>query len=92
LAASSSAASFLSGTSLPTSAAGLVIELDGSQHAGVAGMADDRARSLLISVRGYRVIRFWNDDILTNLEGVLEQIFAELGQPPPGLPLVRGRD
>ena len=59
--------------------------------------APDRERTRLISARSYRVIRFWNEDILTNLDltnldGVLEQVFAELRQPPPHLPLVRGRD
>jgi len=70
----------------------LVIELDGSQHADAAGVTEDRERTRLIAARGYQVIRFWNEDILTNLDGVLEQVFAELGQPPPNLPLVRGRD
>ena len=69
----------------------LVIELDGSQHGEVAGVVADQERTRLISMRGYRVIRFWNEEILTNLEGVLEQVFAELNQPPPDLPLVRGR-
>jgi very-short-patch-repair endonuclease len=70
----------------------LVIELDGGQHADPAAVAEDRERTRLIATRGYRVIRFWNQDILTNLDGVLEQIFAELGQPPPNLALVRGRN
>ena len=70
----------------------LVIELDGSQHADAAGVTEDRERTRLIAARGYNVMRFWNEDILSNLDGVLEQVFAELGQPPPNLPLVRGRD
>ena len=70
----------------------LVIELDGSQHADAAGVTWDRERTRLIAARGYQVVRFWNEDILTNLDGVLEQIFVELRQPPPNLPLVRGRD
>ncbi len=37
-------------------------------------------------------MRFWNKDIIMNLDGVLERVFAELGQPPPNLPLVRGRN
>jgi very-short-patch-repair endonuclease len=70
----------------------LVIELDGSQHAEPIAAAQDRERTRLISARGYRVIRFWNEDILKNLDGVVELIFAELGLPPPNLPLVRGRN
>jgi very-short-patch-repair endonuclease len=68
----------------------LVIELDGSQHGEAAGIAADEERTSLISARGYRVIRFWNDDILKNLDSVLEQIFTELSQPAPNLPPVRG--
>jgi len=70
----------------------IVIALDGSQHADAAGVTGDRERTRLIAAREYHVIRFWNEDILTNLDGVLEQVFAQLGQPPPNLPLVRGRD
>ena len=63
----------------------LVIELDGSQHADAGGVNEDRERTRLIAARGYHVIRFCNEDIFTNLEGVLEPVFAELGQPPPNL-------
>jgi very-short-patch-repair endonuclease len=37
-------------------------------------------------------MRFWNEEVLANLDGVLEAILIELRQPPPNLPLVRGRD
>jgi very-short-patch-repair endonuclease len=60
---------------------GLVIKLDGSQHADPIAAAQDRERTRLISARGNRVIRFWNEDILRTLDGVVELIFAELGQP-----------
>jgi len=70
----------------------LVVELDGSQHADPSGVDQDNERTALISVRGYRVMRFWNEEVLMNLDGVLEAILFELRQPPPGLPLVRGRD
>jgi very-short-patch-repair endonuclease len=59
----------------------LVIELDGGRHAGRNG-ADDR-RSAELSARGYRVIRFWNNEVLENLDGVLETIEGALGAPPP---------
>lgn len=53
----------------------LVIELDGGQHA----IGDsDAARTALIEAHGYRVIRFWNHDVLANIDGVLESIRAEL--------------
>ncbi len=37
-------------------------------------------------------MRVWNEEVLTNLDGVLEAILIELRQPPPNLPLIRGRD
>ncbi len=50
----------------------LVIELDGGQHATQVA-ADDR-RTAALAARGYRVIRFWNHDVLGNLDGVLAAI------------------
>ena len=70
----------------------LVVEVDGSQHGEPTGAAEDRERTALIIAHGYRVMRFWNEEVLTNLEGVLEAILNELRQPPPNLPLVRGRN
>ena len=62
----------------------LAIELDGGQHAEQA--EGDAARTLEIARRGYRVIRFWNNDVMHNLAGVLEVIRRELECPlcPPG--------
>jgi very-short-patch-repair endonuclease len=54
----------------------LAIELDGGQHA-MQGDQDD-ARTLEIAARGYRVIRFWNSEVMENLAGVLEVIRREL--------------
>jgi len=49
----------------------VVIEVDGGQHADNAA---DAARSRFIEERGYRVLRFWNNDVLGNIDGVLEVI------------------
>jgi very-short-patch-repair endonuclease len=57
-------------------AARLAIEIDGGQHA-MTGEADD-ARSSEIADHGYRVIRFWNGDVMENLDGVLQIISDEL--------------
>ena len=57
-------------------AAKLAIELDGGQHA-TQGSQDD-ARSMEIAAHGYRVIRFWNGEVMENLAGVLETICREL--------------
>ena len=52
----------------------LVIELDGGQHRE----AIDAPRTASIEAHGYRVIRFWNNEVLWNLEGVLSAIAREL--------------
>ncbi|HUC66304.1 MAG TPA: DUF559 domain-containing protein [Stellaceae bacterium] len=59
----------------------LVIELDGGLHAERTE-ADNR-RAAEIARYGYRIIRFWNSDVLENLEGVLETIRHALEAPPP---------
>lgn len=58
----------------------LVIEVDGGQHA-VALDADNRRTSFLKN-RGYRVIRFWNNEVLGNIEGVVEAILQALTDKP----------
>ena len=55
----------------------LVIELDGSQH---ADSRSDERRTLELARHGYRVIRFWNTDVMENLEGVVEAIRRELAK------------
>ena len=55
----------------------LAIEIDGGQHA-MMREADD-ARSTEIAAHGYRIIiRFWNKDVMENLEGALHTISEEL--------------
>jgi very-short-patch-repair endonuclease len=54
----------------------LIIEVDGGQH---ADSASDRVRDSYLAERGYRTLRFWNSDVLANLEGVLVSIASELG-------------
>jgi len=56
----------------------LVVEIDGGQHAQQA--ARDMVRTTAIQAKGYRVIRFWNNEVLENLEGVLQSIFAALNE------------
>jgi very-short-patch-repair endonuclease len=53
-----------------------VIELDGGQHA--EEVHRDEWRSALLARDGYRVVRFWNEEIVNNLDGVLERIVAEM--------------
>jgi primosomal protein N' (replication factor Y) len=54
---------------------GLVVELDGGQHAD--NMADAR-RTARLESQGWRVIRFWNNDILSNTAGVVDTILQVL--------------
>src|SRR5215831_14617019 len=65
-------------------AARLAIEIDGGQHA-MMGEADD-TRSSEIAEHGYRVLRFWNGDVMDNLDGVLQTICEELPKDPPHPP------
>ena len=53
----------------------LAIELDGGQHAESAG---DDTRTQLIEAYGYRVVRFWNNDVLANTDGVITIILQEI--------------
>jgi len=66
---------------------GLIIELDGSQHMQQA-QADQR-RSRYLEQRGYRVLRFWDDEVLANTDGVMEQIVRVLNSRDPN-PLPAG--
>ncbi len=59
----------------------LVVELDGSQHLERAGY--DAARSSYLMARGYRVLRFWNDESVMRVEDVLDAIVAALRTPHP---------
>lgn len=56
--------------------AGLVVELDGSQH--VDQDLYDARRDAFLKAKGFRVVRFWNADVLARPESVLETIFAAL--------------
>lgn len=53
----------------------LIVEADGSQH---AGNAHDEARDAFLLSQGYRVLRFWNHDILQDIDMVRETVFAAL--------------
>ena len=59
--------------------AALIIELDGGQH---ATSMSDAARTAFLNGEGYSVLRFWNNDVLSNREGVLEAILSVLHKAP----------
>jgi len=62
----------------------LVVEADGGQHS--EDNAHDAARTEWLEKRGYRVLRFWNTDILASTEEVLAAILGALRARPPSLP------
>jgi very-short-patch-repair endonuclease len=66
----------------------LAIEIDGSQHAEQAEADAERTRFL--KAEGYRVLRFWNNEVPTNIDGVLEAITALSRRPPPPTPPHKG--
>ena len=57
----------------------LVVEADGSQH---AENRRDQARAADLQERGFRTLRFWNNDILWNTSGVLQEIIEAIEQSP----------
>jgi len=57
----------------------LVIELDGGQH---AESSFDARRDVFLTERGWRVVRFWNVDVMKNREGVFESIQAAIALTP----------
>ena len=59
-------------------AAKLVIELDGSHHNTDARKLRDERRTRWLEAEGFRVIRFWNNDIAQSMDGVLETVYAAL--------------
>lgn len=65
----------------------LIIELDGSQHQ--EQIISDAERTEYLNSAGFKVLRFWNNEVLTNLEGVLTHISEYLLAPSPH-PLPQG--
>jgi very-short-patch-repair endonuclease len=78
--------------------AGLAIEVDGGQHAEGSQREIDRRRDQWLSANGIRMLRFWNNEVLSNLRGVLQTIVVELEKTPSrreeraDLPLPGGGD
>jgi very-short-patch-repair endonuclease len=64
----------------------VVVELDGSQHARDYDQKRDGARDARLMVDGFEVVRVWNRDVDSNLEGVLDLILSALRQRNPPTP------
>ena len=68
----------------------LVVEIDGGQHD--RSSPQETERSGFLQREGYRILRFWNNEVLANPDGVCETIVNELAaSPPPCPPPSRGR-
>src|SRR5690606_2718576 len=72
-----------------SSDAGLIIELDGGQHA--ENIEYDKKRTEFLQAQGYSVLRFWNNNITENIEGVYEAVLNVLKEAPPPTPSLKGR-
>ncbi len=67
----------------------LAVELDGGQHNDEDGRSDDAARTKFLEVSGIAVVRYWNNDVLANIDSVLMYLCSEIERlrgaklPPP---------
>lgn len=68
----------------------LAIELDGGQHNEPDAKVRDKERTEFLESHGIRVLRFWNNEVFTNLEGVCQKVYDVLVEravvnalPPP---------
>ncbi len=61
----------------------LIVEVDGGQH---AESAKDAQRDAWLKSQGFQVLRFWNNEVLQNMEGVMQMIFKAINSHTPVLP------
>jgi very-short-patch-repair endonuclease len=66
----------------------LVIEVDGGQHGERSDL--DAQRTKLFEANGYRVLRYWNNDVLSNIDGVLQDIQRAITPTPTPNPSPQG--
>ncbi|UCI32766.1 endonuclease domain-containing protein [Mesorhizobium sp. B4-1-4] len=57
----------------------LIVEVDGSQHANVDRAERDEARSAYLKRSGWTILRFWNDDVIRDIDNVCQHIMIETG-------------
>jgi very-short-patch-repair endonuclease len=69
----------------------LIVEVDGGQH---SDSQRDAERTTALEAFGYLVVRFWNHDVMRNIDGLLEEILSTLdrhgSEPPHPTPLPYG--
>jgi very-short-patch-repair endonuclease len=67
----------------------LIVEIDGSQHALAEVSASDAARTATLEALGWTILRFWNDDVIRDIDNVCQHIVIAAGEARaevPGLP------
>ena len=69
------------------SVAHAIVELDGAQH---AESVHDEKRAAWLKSQGFRVLRFWNNDVLQNMEGVMQMTFEAINSAKCVLPTLLG--
>jgi very-short-patch-repair endonuclease len=68
----------------------LIVEVDGGQHGLAVQTMHDRRRTIWLEANGFRVIRFWADEVMTNIAAVMDGIDAAMKEPlPQGLAQAR---
>ena len=65
----------------------LAVELDGGQHNLPDGIAYDTERTAFLNAHGIAVVRYWNSDVLQNIDGVIEDLTKRLEANPSWPPL-----
>jgi very-short-patch-repair endonuclease len=68
----------------------LAVELDGGQHNQSENKEYDEFRSEYLRAKGIEVIRFWDNEVLLDMQGVLNKLFLEV--TPPNLPFAKGEE
>jgi very-short-patch-repair endonuclease len=58
----------------------LIVELDGSQHGSEPNLVKDKTRTETLQSLGWKVLRFWNDDVIKDIEGVCQHIVIVAGK------------
>ena len=58
----------------------IIIEIDGSQHNEDENILYDKERTAFLKSKGYKVIRFWNNDVDNNIDGIYEYLIYNLKQ------------
>jgi very-short-patch-repair endonuclease len=71
---------------------GLIVELDGGQHEDAAAVEYDRKRTEELALQGFTVLRFWDNQVLTEMQAVLEKIYQVAQTLTPTLSRKRERE